>query len=128
MTRFYGGLVYTGGALRKHTHTRTAANTTSMQMQTETDLGGVDPPLPTLVAAHMQSIRCTCKGSMHPCYFRMLASMTATCSHCTTLGQHKTSTVSQNRQTLFINVTFKAGGGGNNNMKSSDKNKDVLCA
>lgn len=65
MMPFYGGLVYTGGVLRKHTHThtRTAADT-SMQMQTNTDWW----PTAGLImrAAHMQSIHCTCKGSMHP--------------------------------------------------------------
>lgn len=58
--------LYWGRAAKTHTytHTRTAADTTSMQMQTNTDWG----PTAGLImrVAHMQSIHCTCKGSMHP--------------------------------------------------------------
>ncbi len=58
--------LYWGLAAKTHTytHTRTAANTTSMQMQTNTDRGptaGLE-----LRAKHMQSVQCSCKGSMHP--------------------------------------------------------------
>lgn len=58
--------LYWGRAAKTHTytHTRTAADTTSMQMQTNTDWG----PTAGLImrVAHMQSIHCTCNGSMHP--------------------------------------------------------------
>lgn len=52
-----------GGAAKTHTHTHTAANTTSMQMQTNRDWGD---SWTQMRVVHMQSIRCTCKGSMHP--------------------------------------------------------------
>lgn len=66
MMPFYGGLVCTGGVLQKHTytHTHTAATTISMQRQTKTDwgpTGGLE-----MLAAHMQNIQWSCKGSMHP--------------------------------------------------------------
>lgn len=58
--------LYWGRAAKTHTytHTHTAANTTGMQMHTKTDWGTTDGL--EMLAAHMQSIQCTCKGSMHP--------------------------------------------------------------
>lgn len=54
-----------GGCCKNtYTHTHTAATTTSMQRQTKTDwgpTGGLE-----MLAAHMQNIQWSCKGSMHP--------------------------------------------------------------